>query len=204
LLDVLLLYSLLILIRYLFPHLFITIFHCFSVKKGAFLDQGQVSFQIPPFLSEIQILSWVCFWVCDSVLYSAQKGGLCCFVLFSFVFVCVAVAVFFVFGLWVEDSGNETSIIVDGSCSDQCKNQGEGRGVVFVKQGTTEICPFGSFCCFFFMSNLLHHVLLIVIGCFCRPNPIAFFFQLIFMLFTLHSLYEAQTKFQALYLRFYI
>ena len=111
------------------------------------------------------------------ILYCTQLKKRVCVVLFSFVFVCVAVAVFFVFGLWVEDSGNETSIIVYGSCSDQCKNQGEGRGVVFVKQGTTEICPFGSFCCFFFMSNLLHHVLLIVIGCFCRPNPIAFIFS---------------------------
>ena len=56
------------------------------------------------------------------ILYCTQVKKGVCVVLFSFVFVCVAVAVFFVFGLWVEDSGNETSIIVDGSCSDQCKN----------------------------------------------------------------------------------
>ena len=46
---------------------------------------------------------------------SAKKRA--CVVLFSFVSVCVYLCVFF--GLWVEDSVKETSIIVDGSDSNQ-------------------------------------------------------------------------------------
>ena len=100
--------------------------------------------------------------------------------LFCFVFFCVCVWLWLCFlflgcGLKIQEMRHP--LLLMGHVLISVKTQREGHGVVFVKQGTTEICPFGSFCCFFFMSNLLHHVLLIVIGCFCRPNPIAFIFS---------------------------